>query len=118
MLKDPLEEQMAQQKEKLKDDPVSRFLGEGNPNTDKVIEQAQGEPATDAKLVHDTREAIGVATTVESPSRNIQVTADNGIVTLIGNVASREDLLNIEEKALAVAGAGHVNNSLKIVGEQ
>lgn len=114
MNKEPLD----QQKEKLKDDPVSRYLDEGNPNTDKVIEEAQGEPSPDVKLVHDTKEAIGAGKTAANQSASIQVTADNGIVTLIGNVASSQDRMDIEQKALAVAGSGHVNNNLKVVGGQ
>ncbi|MBL8013939.1 MAG: BON domain-containing protein [Candidatus Omnitrophica bacterium] len=107
-----------QKKEKLKDDPVSRYLGEGNPNTDKVIEQAQGEPSPDAKLVQDTKAAIASGVSVANQSRNIQVTADNGVVTLIGNVATQQDRMDIENKARAVAGSGHVNNNLNVVAEE
>ena len=39
-----------------KSEQVSRYLYEGNPNTDKVIEEMQGEFAPDTEMFRETRE--------------------------------------------------------------
>ncbi len=94
---------------------TSRFVSEGNPNTDKIVETVRSLTPEDQKMIGDVQEAIRKEHSIADGSRHIQVTAHASIVTLNGNVLSEKDKMTIGDKAAAVAGFGHVKNELKVV---
>jgi len=73
----------------------------------------QPESREDRELAEKVRQAINDVQ-VSSPNSRIQVQVKNGIVTLMGEVASKQVSAKCEEAATRIAGAGKVVNQLQV----
>jgi osmotically-inducible protein OsmY len=60
------------------------------------------------------RRALMHDKSLSTTARNIKITTVDGTVTLRGPVSSQHEKAAIAEKALRIAGNGHVNDQLEI----
>ena len=122
-------------------EPVSEFISEGNPNTDKVIketresaaqaqDEAHGFPERDQNdqaqkdthvdfyndrhLVKEIQEAIEHKNYLPDTDKHVSVTVENRTVTLKGKVSSEEARRDIEDTAVSFVGYNRVSNFLEI----
>ena len=63
----------------------------------------------------DIKDAIGRDTSLSLVADNIQVTVEDEIVTLEGEVNSEEEKMTAGDLAAALAGEDNVNNYLRVV---
>jgi osmotically-inducible protein OsmY len=79
-----------------------------------VTADQQKENATDRELTQKIRRALMDDKSLSTYAHNVKVIAQGGKVTLKGPVRSDQEKQTVEEKATAVAGAGHVTNQLSV----
>ena len=79
-----------------------------------VTADQQKNDAADRDLTQKIRQALIQDKTLSTYAHNIKVIAQGGQVTLKGPVRSKDEKLNVEAKAVAVAGDGHVTNQMSI----
>jgi len=70
--------------------------------------------ARDRELMRKIRRSIMDDESLSTYARNVKVIARSGHVTLKGPVHSQDEKQIIERKALEIAGAGNVTNSLSV----
>ena len=117
-------------------DAESRYVSEGDPNTEEKIQKARTKKLNrknisgrekgksrwmreDQQLAVNIRAAIQKEPAIPSSHKNnIDVVVANGIATLTGTVSSSQEKLTIGDKAVAWVGLGHVNNQLVVLGEE
>ena len=73
----------------------------------------QNENQTDIDITAKIRQRV-VATELSVNAQNVKVITQDGRVTLRGPVKSNDEKKIVEEIALAVAGAGNVDNQLEV----
>ncbi len=73
---------------------------------------------TDDDLSLDIQDALGRDTVLSLVADNIQVTVENGIVTLEGEVYRDEEKMTAGDLAAALAGEDNVNNYLRVVDNE
>jgi osmotically-inducible protein OsmY len=73
----------------------------------------QSETDSDRQLAENVRKALSDNSTTAGPSKDIQVSALSGAVSLRGEVASAEDKNAIEQAVRAVPGVRELNDDLK-----
>ncbi len=73
----------------------------------------QNENKTDINITADIRKRV-VAKKMSVNAHNVKIITQDGKVTLRGPVTTEEEKQQIEEIALAVAGANHVDNQLEV----
>jgi hyperosmotically inducible periplasmic protein len=86
---------------------------------------AQTEPAPaiqkmskpDRDLTRKIRRAVVSDKDLSVEAHNIHITAQDGAVTLVGNVKSDDEKKAIEDKATEIAGAGKVTSQLTVGGK-
>lgn len=69
---------------------------------------------TDRQLMQEIRKAIVADKSLSTYAHNVKVVAQHGKVTLKGPVRSDEEKKTVEAKAVEVAGAGNVTNSITV----
>jgi osmotically-inducible protein OsmY len=79
-----------------------------------VTADQQKETTVDRDLAKQIRSALVGDKTLSSYAHNVKVIAQNGQVTLKGPVRSEEEKNSVEQKAIAIAGAGHVTNEMSV----
>jgi osmotically-inducible protein OsmY len=79
-----------------------------------VTADQQQNNITDRDLTQKIRRALMDDKTLSTYAHNVKVIAQGGQVTLKGPVRSADEKQNVEAKAVAVAGDGHVTNQLSI----
>jgi len=79
-----------------------------------VTADQQKENATDRDLTQRIRKSLVADKGLSTYAHNVKVVTQNGAVTLKGPVRSEQEKQDVEAKAVAVAGAGHVTNQLSI----
>jgi hypothetical protein len=77
-------------------------------------EEVQGT-YSDQQLIQEIRRAVERDSAVSSAAQKIQLSAKNGVVILKGTVASEQEQMIIEDKAVALAGFGQVVNQLEVI---
>jgi hypothetical protein len=84
---------------------------------DLPIELDEEMPGTysDQQLIQEIRRAVERDSAVSSAAQKIQLSAKNGVVILKGTVASEQEQMIIEDKAVALAGFGQVVNQLEVI---
>jgi len=111
---------------------LSRYVDEGNPNTDDKIEEAHGkeieqsDPPPEIKdLNNDQKLAAGIRHAIEKEEsvpvnerRGIEVRVEHGVAILKGSVASQQEKRTIGDKAVAYVGPGKVLNHLEVPPEE
>ena len=78
-----------------------------------TADQQKIDPA-DRATTQTIRQAIYQDKSLSTYAHNVKIITQNGMVTLRGPVRSEDEKSNIESKAVAVAGQGHVTNQLSI----
>jgi hyperosmotically inducible protein len=71
----------------------------------------------DVQLTARIRRAIVKDKSLSTMAHNIKIVSANGGVILRGPVKTTQEKQAIEEKAVAIAGAGKVNNQLEVEGQ-
>ena len=79
-----------------------------------VTADQQKENATDRGLTQKIRRSLMQDKSLSSYAHNVKVIAQNGQVTLKGPVRSDKEKQTVEDKAVAVAGAGRVTNQMSV----
>jgi hyperosmotically inducible protein len=79
-----------------------------------VTADQQKNDATDRDLTQKIRKALIQDKTLSTYAHNVKVISQGGQVTLKGPVRSDDERQNVEAKAVALAGAGHVTNQISI----
>jgi hypothetical protein len=79
-----------------------------------VTADQQKDNAADRDLTQKIRRALMQDKTLSSYAHNVKVITQGGQVTLKGPVRSDDEKQNVEAKATAVAGAGHVTNQMSV----
>ena len=74
----------------------------------------QKENATDREITQKIRRAVVDDKTLSTYAHNVKIVSQNGQVTLKGPVRTADEKKNVEAKAIAVAGSGHVTNQINI----
>jgi len=75
----------------------------------------QKDNKSDRETARQIRKAIVDDKSFSTYAHNVKVISQHGTVTLKGPVRSEEEKKAIEDKAIAVAGAGNVKNELTVV---
>jgi hyperosmotically inducible periplasmic protein len=75
---------------------------------------AQQNNATDLALTQQIRRSVMADKSLSTYAQNVKIVSMNGTVTLNGVVRSENEKSNVQMKAVAVAGSGHVVNDLTI----
>lgn len=76
----------------------------------------QNENKADIKITADIRKRV-VDAKMSTDAHNVKIITQDGKVTLRGPVKAEEEKQKIEEIALAVAGAGKVDNQLEVAAK-
>jgi hyperosmotically inducible protein len=79
-----------------------------------VTADQQKENAADRDLTKKIRHALMQDKSLSTYAHNVKVITTSGQVTLKGPVRSDREKQTVEEKATAVAGAGHVTNQMSV----
>ena len=85
-------------------------------------DQSKSEPTadqgknntSDLKLMQQIRKSVIDDKSLSTYAHNVKIIAQGGKITLKGPVRSEEEKRSVEEKAVAVAGAGNVTNEISI----
>ena len=93
--------------------------GTASAKAQSEIGAAKGATDADQKLAEQVRTAVngGTAEATTDASKNIQVSASGGTVTLKGTVKSETEKSRIETAAKAVPGVTKVENQLEVKAE-
>ncbi len=81
---------------------------------DQSTADQQKENSTDRQLSQKIRSALMRDKALSTDAHNVKIITQNGQVTLKGPVRTQEEKDRIEEKAVSVAGQGHVSNQLDV----
>jgi hyperosmotically inducible periplasmic protein len=76
----------------------------------------QSNKPADIELTRQIRRALMADKSLSTTARNVKVITIDGTVTLRGPVNSEREKTIITDKAVQIAGAGHVNDQLEIAG--
>ena len=79
-----------------------------------VTADQQKENASDRDVVKRIRESLVKDKSLSTYAHNVKVVAQHGQVTIKGPVRSEDEKRSVEEKAVAVAGAGRVTNEITV----
>ena len=82
------------------DNPPSQTLQKMNP--------------ADRELARKVRRAVVADKDLSTEAHNINISAQDGMVTLVGNVKSDDEKKSIESKATEIAGDGKVTSNLTV----
>jgi hyperosmotically inducible periplasmic protein len=76
----------------------------------------QSHNRSDVEITREIRRALMKDKSLSITARNVKVITVDGNVILRGPVKSEHEKVAIADKALAIAGTGHVNDQLEIAG--
>ena len=82
-----------------------------------VTADSQKENAGDRQVIQSIRRGVVADKSLSTYAHNVKIVSVNGQVTLNGVVKSDDEKAIVEQKALAVAGQGHVTNDLKVAAK-
>ncbi len=80
----------------------------------EVTADQQKENAADRDVSQKIRRALTQDKTLSSYAHNVKVVTQGGQVTLKGPVRSEDEKHSVEQKAIDVAGVGHVTNEMSV----
>jgi hyperosmotically inducible periplasmic protein len=83
---------------------------------DAITPLSQSSNPSDVEVTRKIRRALMNDKTLSSTARNVKVITVGGTVILRGPVKSKHEKVAIADKALQIAGNGHVNDQLEIAG--
>lgn len=108
------------------DRPDTGNMGEGTSSISPPSQTAMDDTATEAPPMAGSEESaagavdqeltqrVEQALSADPAAQNIQITAANGEVTLMGSVSTEQEKTNLAKKAQQVAGVTKVNNQLEV----
>ncbi len=106
---------------------VTRYISEGNPNTQDKIEEATGTPVPqagevekqhrDEQIVKDLQVALEKEPALSHVVPTVRISIDQGILTLKGMVFTQEEKTAIIDKAIALVGLNQVRDLLELRNE-
>jgi len=76
----------------------------------------QSNAKSDVELTRKIRRAVMRDSSLSVMAHNVKIITANGSVTLRGPVKTEAERNTVARKALALAGAGNVNNQLEVKG--
>ena len=79
-----------------------------------VTADSQKENAGDRQVIQRIRRSVVADKSLSMYAHNVKIVSLNGQVTLNGVVHSDQEKTTVEQKAVAVAGQGHVTNEIKV----
>ena len=82
-----------------------------------VTADSQKENVSDRQVIQSIRKSVIADKSLSTYAHNVKIVSINGQVTLNGVVKSDEEKAIVEQKALAVAGKGHITNDLKVAAK-
>jgi hyperosmotically inducible protein len=77
----------------------------------------QSNTKSDEELTAEIRRSVMLDHSLSVMAHNVKIITANGSVTLRGPVKTEAERNIVASKALAVAGAGNVNNQLEVKGQ-
>ncbi|MBV8807389.1 MAG: BON domain-containing protein [Acidobacteriaceae bacterium] len=83
---------------------------------DAVTPLTQSNNQSDIEITRKIRRALMQDKSLSTTARNVKVVTVGGTVILRGPVKSEHEKAAIADKALQIAGSGHVNDQLEIAG--
>jgi hyperosmotically inducible protein len=94
--------------------PDNSKTNKGDDSSHALTADQAGEQPTDRDIMQKIRKAVVDDKSLSSYAHNIKIISQGGKVTLKGPVKSDVEKLNIETKAIGVAGTGNVVNELSV----
>jgi hyperosmotically inducible periplasmic protein len=94
--------------------PDNSKMNQGDANQGATTADQQKMNPADRETTKNIRSAIYKDKSLSTYAHNVKVITQDGKVTLKGPVRSDDEKSNIEAKAIAVAGAGNVTDSLTV----
>ena len=85
---------------------------------DQPTADQQKENSTDRDITQKIRRSIEEDKALSTYAHNVKIITQDGHVTLRGPVNSAEEKRSVNQKAVAVAGAGNVTNEIEIATKQ
>jgi osmotically-inducible protein OsmY len=82
-----------------------------------TADQSASMRKTDRHLMQKIRRSVVADKSLSMQAHNVNITAQDGMVTLRGTVKSEDEKKNIEDKATEIAGAGKVTNELTVAAQ-
>jgi hyperosmotically inducible periplasmic protein len=86
--------------------------------TTAMTADQQSNVASDVELTRKIRSSVVADDSLSMMAHNVKIISASGSVTLRGPVKTEQERTVIASKAEAIAGAGKVNNQLKVKGQQ
>ena len=86
-----------------------------NPSNRGSTADQQKNDSADIDLAKQIRQSVVADKSLSTYGHNVKIVAVNGMVTLNGVVSNTEEKMKIGQKALSIAGEGHVVDELKVV---
>lgn len=83
---------------------------------DAITPFSQSSNPSDVEMTRKIRRALMKDKSLSTTARNVKVITISGTVILRGPVKSEHEKATIADKALQIAGTGHVNDQLEIAG--
>ena len=84
--------------------------------SDAITPSSQSNNRGDIEVTKQIRRALMADKSLSTTARNVKVITIDGTVTLRGPVNSEHEKMAIADKAVQIAGVGHVNDQLEITG--
>ena len=83
-------------------------------NAQTTADQSASTRKADRQLMQKVRKAVVADKSLSTQAHNINITSQDGTVTLKGTVKSDEEKKSIEDKATEIAGQGKVTSELAV----
>jgi hyperosmotically inducible periplasmic protein len=83
-------------------------------NAQTTADQNASTRQADRQLMQKIRKAVIADKSLSTTAHNINITSQDGMVTLKGTVKSDEEKKSIEDKATEIAGPGKVTSELTV----
>ena len=84
--------------------------------SDAITPLSQSNNPADVEITKQIRRSLMADKSLSTTARNVKVITIDGTVTLRGPVNSEHEKTAIADKAVQIAGVGHVNDQLEIAG--
>jgi hyperosmotically inducible protein len=97
--------------------PDNTKVNKGDQSKMATADQAKNTP-NDRQIMADIRKAVMADKSLTTYGHNVKIISQHGKVTLKGPVHSEDERKSIKDKAVEVAGADNVTDSLTVKGDK
>jgi osmotically-inducible protein OsmY len=87
-------------------------------NAQTTADQTVSARKADRQLMQKIRKAVVGDKSLSTAAHNVNITSQDGVVMLRGEVKSDDEKKAIEDKATEIAGAGKVTNELTVAASK